>query len=109
MAEDKTALGLPRNTTAALAYLLGWVSGLVVFLVEKEDKLIRFHALQSIVTFGFFHLLVMIPLIGWMVSPLVGLISLATWVYCLVKAYQGEKFLLPVVGELVEKQLGKMI
>jgi len=107
MAEDKTALGLPKNTTAALAYVLGWVSGLVVFLVEKEDKFVRFHALQSIVVFGIFTVVPMVPIIGWMLSPLVMLIALVTWVLCLVKAYQGEKFMLPVIGEFVEKQINK--
>jgi len=107
MAEDKTALGLPKNTTAALAYVLGWLSGLAVFLIEKEDKFVRFHALQAIVTFGFFNVIVMVPLIGWMISPLVMLVSLVTWILCLVKAYQGEKFKLPVIGEFVEKQIEK--
>lgn len=107
MAEGKTALGLPKNTTAALAYVLGWLSGLVVFLVEKEDKFVRFHALQSIVTFGFFNVLVMVPVVGWMLSPLVFIVSLVTWILCLVKAYQGEKFKLPVVGNFVEKQVEK--
>lgn len=107
MAEGKTALGLPRNTTAALAYVLGWLSGLVVFLVEKEDKFVRFHALQAIVIFGFFNVVVMVPLIGWMLSPLVMILGLVTWILCLVKAYQGEKFKLPVVGDFVEKQIEK--
>lgn len=107
MAEGKTALGLPKNTTAALAYVLGWLSGLVVFLVEKEDKFVRFHALQSIVVFGFFNVLVMVPVVGWMLSPLVFIVSLVTWILCLVKAYQGEKFKLPVVGNFVEKQVEK--
>jgi len=107
MAESKSAFGLPKNTAAALAYVLGWVSGLVFFLVEKEDKFVRFHALQSIVTFGFFNVVAMVPIVGWMLSPLVFIVSLVTWIFCLVKAYQGEKFKLPVVGEFVEKQIGK--
>ena len=48
----KTALGLDRNIVALLAYVLGWVSGLIVILIEKEDEFVRFHAMQSIVTFG---------------------------------------------------------
>lgn len=107
MAEKKTGLGLPKNTTAALAYVLGWLSGLVVFLVEKEDKDIRYHALQSIVTFGFFNVLAMVPIFGWLMSPLIFIVSLITWIYCIVKAYQGEKVKLPVVGDFVEKQIKK--
>lgn len=107
MAENKTTIGLPRNTTAALAYVLGWLSGLVIFLMEKEDKFVRFHALQSVIFFGLVTLVTMVPVIGWMLSPLVMLAALVAWVVCLVKAYQGEKFMLPVVGEFVEKQLSK--
>jgi len=45
-------LGLDRNVSALLSYLFGWLSGLVVILIEKEDGFVRFHAMQSIVTFG---------------------------------------------------------
>ena len=53
----KTALGLSRNVSALLAYVLGWLSGLAVILIEKEDDFVRFHAMQSIVTFSALTLL----------------------------------------------------
>ena len=55
MQDGKTALGVPPNVAAALAYVLGWVSGLVVLLVEKEDRSVRYHAAQSILVFGVLH------------------------------------------------------
>jgi len=105
--EKKSTFGLEKNIAAALTYILGWVSGLVFFLVEKEDKDIRFHAWQSIIFFGALTVISMIPFIGVVLSPLIGIVGLIGWVFLLVKAYQGEKFMLPVIGELAKKQAEK--
>jgi len=99
----KSTFGLEKNVASALCYVLGWVSGLVFFLAEKEDKTIRFHALQSIIFFGALNIIVIIPFIGWALSPFVGIISLVGWILLMVKAYQGEVFKLPVIGNLAEK------
>ncbi|WP_306055515.1 lamin tail domain-containing protein [Natronococcus wangiae] len=48
----ETTLGLPETVLAALAYLLGWLSGIAVLLVERESESVRFHAAQSVVVFG---------------------------------------------------------
>jgi len=110
----KTSLGLDRNVSALLAYALGWVSGLVIILIEKEDDFVRFHAMQSIVTFG--ALTVLSILFGTMfmffgfIGPLIHVAGIAIWILLMVKAYQGEKFMLPVVGEMAErwaKKFGK--
>lgn len=107
MAESKSTFGLDKNIAAALTYVLGWVSGLVFLLVEKEDKDIRFHAAQSIVVFGALTILGMIPVIGLMLSPLIFLVGLVAWIVLVVKAYQGGKLRLPVVGNIAEKIVGK--
>ncbi|PIV01857.1 hypothetical protein COS54_00305 [Candidatus Shapirobacteria bacterium CG03_land_8_20_14_0_80_39_12] len=99
----KSTFGLEKNVASALCYVLGWVSGLFFFLAEKEDKTIRFHALQSIIFFGVLNVIVIIPFIGWTLSPFVGIVSLVGWILLLVKAYQGQVFRLPVVGNLAEK------
>ncbi len=106
-AEAKAAgTGLPKNTAAALCYLLGWITGLVFLLIEKDDKFVRFHAMQSIVTFGVLNIAVMVPVVGWMLSPLVMILGFILWLVCMLKAYQGEKFKIPVVGDFAEKQVG---
>jgi len=108
MAEKKSSLGLSENMTAALAYLLGWVTGLVVYLMEKDNKNLRFHALQSIVFFGLvtvIHILLGGFYYTWMLVELVNVVALVVWVVCLVKAYQGETFEIPVVADIVKKQL----
>jgi uncharacterized membrane protein len=103
---QKTTTNLPPNTAAALSYLLGWVTGLVFLLMEK-DPFVRFHAMQSVITFGLLTVISMIPFIGWVLSPLVMIVGFALWVILILKAYQGEEFQLPVIGEFARKQLGK--
>ena len=108
MAEAKKGgLGLPSNTAAALAYVLWWVSGIIFLLLEKDDKFVRFHAMQSIITFGMITLLSFIPVIGWMLSPVLMIIGFVLWLVLIFKAYQGEKFKLPVIGDFAEKQMGR--
>ncbi len=109
----KTSTGLDENIAGLLCYVLGWISGLVFFLIEKENKFVRFHALQSIIVFGTIHLALIIfwsisriPFIGWVFGVITGLISvlaIVLWILLMIKAYQGEKFKLPWAGNLAEK------
>ncbi|MBU0618711.1 DUF4870 domain-containing protein [Patescibacteria group bacterium] len=91
-----------------LCYVAGWITGLIFLLVEKEDKFVRFHAMQSLLTFGFLTIVPLIPLIGWVLSPFIAILGFVLWIVCIYRAYQGEEFKLPVVGELAKKQLAKM-
>lgn len=99
----KSTFGLDKNLACAATYVLGWVSGLVFLLVEKKDKEVRFNAIQSILFFGAITVVGLVPILGLLLIPVLGLIGLAGWVMLLVKAYQGNKFKLPVIGELAEK------
>jgi len=101
-ASKKCAFGLEKNVAAALTYLLGWLTGLLFFLVEKDPD-IRFHAVQSVIFFGGLTILSILPVLGWLLSPFLFLIGLVGWIVLLVKAYQGEKFKLPVIGGLAIK------
>jgi uncharacterized membrane protein len=113
MAEEnkKTALGITENLEALLCYALGWITGLVFLIIEKENEFVRFHALQSLVTFGIFHIasfvILFIPFLGFLISFLLGTLSLVLWIVLMIKAYGGERFKLPVVGDFVEQQLAK--
>lgn len=103
----KTSTGLEENVAGLLCYVLGWISGLVFFLIEKENKFVRFHALQSIIVFGILSIaslvLSYIPFIGGILSFLVSVLALILWIVLMVKAYQGEKFKLPWAGDVAEK------
>ena len=105
---EKATFGLDENIASALTYFLGFLTGILFFLVEKENKTVRFHAMQSIITFvGLFVLIVIIsfiPFIG-MITPLLWLAELVLWLVLMIKAYQGEKFKLPVIGDMAEAQI----
>ena len=105
---EKKSSGLPKNTAAALCYLLGWVTGIVFLLIEKEDKFVRFHAMQSVVVFGILTLASFVPVVGWILSPFLMLAGFILWLVLMVKAYQGEEFELPIVGKLARQWLGKI-
>lgn len=104
----KSGTGLNRNVAAMLCYVAGWVTGLVFLLIEKEDKFVRFHAMQSLLAFGLLTVIPFVPLIGWILSPFIAILGFVLWIVCIYKAYQGEEFKLPVVGEFAKKQLAKM-
>jgi uncharacterized membrane protein len=107
--EVKTSTGMNPNVAAMLCYLAGWITGLIFFLIEKDNRFVRFHALQSLITFGgltvLFIFLGFIPLIGWMLFPVLAILQLVLWILLMVKAYQGEQFKLPVIGDLAEKNI----
>jgi uncharacterized membrane protein len=104
----KSSTGLAPNVAALLCYLAGFITGIIFFVIEKENKFVRFHAMQSIVTFGAFFVLqiffVVIPIFIFLI-PILNLISLILWIILMIKAYRGEMFKLPIVGEFAEKQV----
>jgi len=103
----ETSVELDENVAGLLCYILGWISGLVFFLIEKKNKFVRFHALQSIIVFGVLTLasivLGWIPFIGWLISTIISVLAIVLWIILMIKAYQGEKFKLPWAGDLAEK------
>jgi uncharacterized membrane protein len=111
---EKTSTGLEANVAGLLCYVLGWISGLIFILIEKENKFVRFHAMQSIVTFGaltvisiVLSILAAIPYIGFIFSIMgwiVGVLTFVLWIVLMVKAYQGTHYKLPWAGEFAEKR-----
>ena len=107
--------GLQPNVAGLLCYVLGWVTGLIFLLIEKEDKFVRFHAIQSIIVFGaltiaeiILGILGLIPFIGilfWIVSWLVWLLGVVLWIVLMVQAYRGERYKLPFSGDMAEGYL----
>lgn len=122
----KSSTGLDENIAALLSYIFGWVSGLIFFLIEKDSRLVRFHAMQSLL----FNVLVGVVAIAlWVVlfivfmiaaqlsnalATVLSLLSILVWgvfllailagfILCLVKAFQGQYFKLPVIGNFAEK------
>jgi len=102
METPKTTTGLPRNTAAALAYVALWPGGLIFLLIEK-DPFVRFHAMQSIIVFGLLTLLYFI----WIIRPIILLAFFGLWLFLMIKAYEGEEYGLPKIGDFVRKSLGE--
>jgi len=114
--------GMAENVAGLLCYVLGWITGLIFFLIDKRP-FVRFHAAQSMVTFGALHVLSIVLGfvlgasmfvggmggfgVGIMVIWLINLACLVLWVLCMVKAYQGERFKLPLAGDIAENIAGK--
>ena len=108
---SKTSTGLEKNVAAGLCYVFGWVSGLIFLLLEKEDKDIRFHAMQSIIVFGGLNILQMvltISLLGLPLVPIIGIVGIILWILLMVKGFQGENYKLPLAGDLAEKWAGEV-
>lgn len=105
----KTSTGINPTVAGLLSYLLGFVTGIIFLVIEKENRFVRFHAMQSILTFGFLFVLNIIlhfiPFIGWFLIPILGIVSLIVWVLLMVKAYKGEYYKLPVLGDMAEQKL----
>ncbi len=122
----KSSTGLEENLAALLTYIFGWITGLIFFLIEKDSRLVRFHAMQSILlsvaVFVLGFVIWFLSIISWLVlsqisgllsglvSLLVGLLGfvlvigfIIAAILCLIKAYQGQYFKLPILGNYAEK------
>ena len=105
-----------RNLVAALSYLFLFITGVIILFVEKNDKFIRFHAMQSTIVFGglfvfnFVINLIFVPLavigvLATLISTLISIVALIIWVVSMIKAFQGQMFKWPIIGDLAEKQV----
>jgi uncharacterized membrane protein len=109
-----TPAGLTDNVASALCYVMGLITG-ILFLVlapYNQNRKIRFHAFQSI----FLHVaaivlwvvvLILSAVTGGMlliISPLLWLGFFVLWIVMIIKAYQDQKLVLPIIGPLAEKQ-----
>jgi uncharacterized membrane protein len=107
---EKTASGLDENLAGALAYGLGWISGLFFLLTESSNTFVRFHAFQSVILFGGLSIAwfvsMAVPPIGWILAMVViPVVSAVLWLLLMFKAYQGERFKVPVAGDMAEQRV----
>lgn len=97
-----------------LSYGSFWLSGLVflIYAQQKNDRYVRFHALQSALYFGALFLLTQIvnlafsaqaSIIPAIVIPIINLLTVASWIYALVQAYRGTWVKLPIIGDFVTR------
>jgi len=126
VAATKSSTGLDENVASLLAYVFGLVSGLIFFFIEKDSRLVRFHGMQStllagvfvvgemaLVIIGFVLVLILSQISGLLSTLVWALISLVEfilfiavligWIMCMIKAYNGQYFKLPILGNFAEK------
>lgn len=105
-----TSTGLDANVAAALSYLVGFVTGIIFLLVEKDNRFVRFHAMQSTLVFAGIValdiLLQIVPILGALVVVFVVIpLSAILWLLLMFKAYQGEEYKLPLVGQMAADRI----
>ena len=108
---ERTAMGMKARTAGWLSYLFGWVTGLIILLLERENRFARFHAMQSLIFFGamgiattmFSH----IPFLSSIGTGL-GFVSFICWIVLIVAARRGRYYKLPIIGDLAEKWAKKI-
>ncbi|HEV7126905.1 MAG TPA: hypothetical protein VGN32_05630 [Ktedonobacterales bacterium] len=122
--ESRTSLGIAERWERVLCYALGWISGIVMLIVERENRNVRRHATQSMLVFGGLNILAFvvgliggvfghIPLIGFLfafafgaVGWIIGAVALVLWLLLLLMAYARPNFFLPL-GRAYERLLGQ--
>ena len=118
MMDRMTTLGLNERLERVLAYTFGWLSGIILFFMEKNRN-VRWHAVQSMVTFGTLSILMLaismlrgflsfIPILGWLTSAGLGLllsvlwwVTIILWFWLMIMAFVQEDYRLPFVGNFV--------
>ena len=113
----KATFGLEENLAGLCCYAVVFFTGIIFLVMEKENKSVRFHALQSTIWF------LIVAVIGWaamvlskipvlglpfmLVNTLIGFVALVSWLFLMFKAFKGEQFKIPVIGDVVEAQVNK--
>lgn len=111
--------GLQENIAALLAYVLGWLTGIIFLLIDKRPY-VKFHAAQSIVVFGGLTILrigigIVAGIFGGIsglgaivgLGMLTSLIGLILWILLMVKAYQHQNFRVPIAAGIADSIAGK--
>ena len=115
--KEKSTFGLDENIAGVVCYLGWWITGIVFLVCERENKTVRFHAMQSIIWFGALSVVLSIIvafsklwIIGFLfgiVGGIVGFAASLSWLFLMLSAYGNTKFKIPVIGSVVEGVVNK--
>ena len=104
--KEKSSTGLDENVAGFLCYLFGFITGIVFLVVEKKSRFVKFHAMQSTITFlGLFvisFVIGWIPIIDLLVYP-IWILSLILWLILMIKALQGNDICYRSLGKWQRK------
>src|SRR5438093_5535476 len=105
---------LDPKVAGALCYLFGCLSGLLFFVLENENKTVRFHALQSILLFGILSLFSFLSVvltiftnfvIFQMATNVIWILHFVAWLFLVIRTYQGENYRIPLIGDFAAQQV----
>ena len=107
-ASGESSTGLKANVAGLLCYAGIWVTGIIFLVLEKKSPIVRFHAAQSLLTFGFISILSAVLgsifwhvwFLGGFLKFIIGIGAFILWIVLMVKAYQGEMYKLPIAGDI---------
>jgi len=119
--EAESSTGLSANVAGLLCYVAGWITGIVFIVLEKKSIFVKFHAWQSIMTFGVLSVIQIILSIigaatfifspGWWFLHVLGIIVWVItgilWIILIIQAGSGKMWKLPWAGDWAEKQISK--
>jgi uncharacterized membrane protein len=112
LSSTESSLNLSQNVVGLLCYLFGWLTGIVFFVLEQKNRWVRFHAAQSMVVFLPLSIISAIfgwiPFAGWVICTVIWIFGFILWVLLMYKAYQGERYKLPIAGNIAEQIIGEV-
>ena|SRR5690349_9734921 len=115
-ANGPTSMGMAANTAAGLSYIAGWITGLIFFFGEKQNRFVRFNAMQSILLYAAVTVIyIILGVVGGallfsglygiviLLNSLVGIGAFVLWIILMINAFQGKYLKLPIIGDYAEK------
>jgi len=109
--EAESSTGMSANVAGLLCYVAGWITGIIFVVLEKKSIFVKFHAWQSIMTFGVLTVAYLIfswiPFVGWILSILIGILMFVLWIILIIQAGSGKMWKVPLAGDWAEKQISK--
>ena len=106
----KSVFGLDENVASLLCYAGFYLTGIVILVMERENKTVRFHALQSTLWFAALTVMSVVgrfAIVGGILGTLVNLLAVSSWVLLMCSAFMDKKFKVPIIGDVVESQINK--
>ncbi len=109
--EAESSTGMSANIAGLLCYVLTWLTGIIFVVIEKKSTFVKFHAWQSIMTFGVLTvallILAWIPIVGWILSILIYILMVILWIVLMIQAGTGKMWKVPGAGNWAERQANK--
>ena len=113
--------GMAPNIASLLSYICAPITSIIFLIIEKEKADVRFHAWQATAfSVGYFVLIIALQILAAIMGaiasvlgiivgffiPILGLVAFIVWIICMIKAYQGERWRIPIVGDFAAKKAG---